>query len=49
MNVEEKFRGYMEDNQEGNIIKGCMWATVLSVPLWISLFGWIKIIGSYIS
>ncbi len=28
--------------QEENFFKGMVWATLLSIPLWLSFFGWIK-------
>lgn len=33
--------------QDVNFFKGMVWATVLSVPLWVSFFGWLKIIMNY--
>jgi len=29
--------------EDGNLFEGLFWATLLSIPLWISFFGWIKI------
>jgi hypothetical protein len=28
---------------EENFFKGMLWATFLSVPLWLSFFGWMKL------
>lgn len=28
---------------EENFFKGMLWATLLSVPLWLSFFGWMKL------
>jgi hypothetical protein len=33
---------------EGNFFKGLFWGSVLSIPLWLSFFGWIKIIANVI-
>jgi hypothetical protein len=30
--------------EEGNFTTGLFWGTTLSIPLWISFVGWIKII-----
>lgn len=35
-----------EFEESGSFGKGMMWATLLSVPLWLSFFGWIKIISN---
>jgi hypothetical protein len=34
--------------EEGNIIVGLFWGTLFSIPLWISIFGWVKIIRKFI-
>ncbi|SIQ21670.1 hypothetical protein SAMN05878482_101664 [Peribacillus simplex] len=34
----------MIDENEGNFFKGLLFGTSLSIPLWISFFGWIKLI-----
>ncbi|WP_377887488.1 hypothetical protein [Alkalihalobacillus sp. R86527] len=34
----------MEDYQEGNFALGIIWGISLSIPLWISLFGWAKLV-----
>ena len=39
----------LEEHEEGNLFIGLFYGTVLSVPLWISLFGWIKIIANLIN
>lgn len=33
----------MHDN-EGKFMKGFLFSTTLSIPIWLSLFGWVKII-----
>ncbi|MDQ0857628.1 hypothetical protein QFZ72_001107 [Bacillus sp. V2I10] len=33
--------------QDTNFFKGMIWATILSVPLWVAFFGWMKMILSY--
>ncbi|TCN24172.1 hypothetical protein EV146_108287 [Mesobacillus foraminis] len=30
--------------EQGNFLVGFLWGTSLSVPLWIALLGWLKII-----
>lgn len=30
--------------EEGNFPKGMAWGIALAVPLWLSIFGWIKIL-----
>lgn len=39
---------HVEYYEEGNFIKGFFWAITLSIPLWLSFFGWIKIIRSFL-
>lgn len=34
----------MVNKDEGNFLKGLLFGTSISIPLWISFFGWIKII-----
>jgi hypothetical protein len=34
--------------EEGNIIIGLFWGTLFSIPLWMSIFGWFKIIREFI-
>jgi hypothetical protein len=29
---------------DGNFFKGLFWGATLSVPLWLSFFGWVKLI-----
>jgi hypothetical protein len=31
-------------NREGNFALGFSWAVTLSIPLWISFLGWIKLV-----
>ncbi|MGX1192295.1 hypothetical protein RKD52_000847 [Metabacillus sp. SLBN-84] len=33
--------------QEADFFKGMIWAAVLSIPLWLSFFGWMKILLAY--
>lgn len=28
---------------EENFFKGMLWASLLSIPLWLSFFGWLKL------
>ncbi|MFK4391686.1 hypothetical protein ABH916_003614 [Peribacillus frigoritolerans] len=35
-------------NESSNVVVGLLWATFLSFPLWLSFFGWIKIIMNFI-
>jgi hypothetical protein len=30
--------------EQGNVFKGLLWGILLSIPLWISLFGWSRIL-----
>ena len=30
--------------EQENFFEGFIWGTALSIPLWLALFGWIKII-----
>jgi hypothetical protein len=30
--------------EDGNFVAGVYWGTLLSVPLWLAFFGWVKII-----
>lgn len=34
----------MNTYAEGNFLKGFLWGSVLSLILWISFIGWIKIV-----
>jgi hypothetical protein len=34
--------------EEGNIMIGLFFGTLFSIPLWISIFGWFKIIREII-
>jgi hypothetical protein len=34
--------------EEGNVIIGLFWGILFSIPLWISIFGWVKIIREFI-
>lgn len=48
--MKDSFKGYMEDTHkhEGNLLKGLMWGVTMSIPLWVSFFGWIKLFGAWI-
>lgn len=46
MNTEERIEIGMIEVEEGNSIKGIIWAILLSVPLWTSFFGWIELRSS---
>lgn len=37
-----------EHSQDGVFSSGLLWGTLLSVPLWISFFGWMKIIITFL-
>jgi hypothetical protein len=30
--------------EQGNVFKGLLWGILLGIPLWISLFGWSRIL-----
>lgn len=32
-----------------NVFKGLLWGTALSIPLWLSFFGWVKVVLVVIS
>ena len=50
MNTENKTgMVHTEKEHEGDFYKGMLWATTLSIPLWVSFFGWINIIKIIIS
>lgn len=36
----------MEENEEkeGNFFVGLFWGTIISVPLWIAIIGWYKLL-----
>lgn len=34
--------------EEGSTLKGLGWGIGLSIPLWISFFGWLKIFGVFL-
>ncbi|SIQ15426.1 hypothetical protein SAMN05880580_103122 [Priestia flexa] len=31
-------------SENGNFLLGLLWGTSLSIPLWLSFFGWIKLL-----
>jgi hypothetical protein len=33
-------------NEDENFAKGMVWAACLSIPLWLSFFGWIKMVSA---
>jgi hypothetical protein len=33
--------------KEGNFIVGMYWGTLLSIPLWVSFFGWVKLVKGF--
>ena len=39
----------MHYQEEGNFAKGMVWGVSLSIPLWIALFGWAKIVMSIVT
>lgn len=36
------------DHSDGSFSVGLFWGTLLSVPLWISILGWLKIVITYL-
>jgi hypothetical protein len=44
----KKSREVISMEQEGNFAVGFSWGVSLSIPFWISILGWIKIILSYL-
>jgi hypothetical protein len=34
--------------EKGNVIIGFFWVTLFSIPLWMSIFGWVMIIREFI-
>jgi hypothetical protein len=40
----------MEETYEtdSSFFKGLLWGSILSVPLWLSFFGWVKLILGFI-
>ncbi|MDF2557921.1 MAG: hypothetical protein K0R71_1749 [Bacillales bacterium] len=35
--------------EEGSLFTGLLWGTLLSIPLWISIIGWGKLVMNFIS
>ncbi|MBM7690835.1 hypothetical protein JOC77_000238 [Peribacillus deserti] len=33
-------------SESENFAKGLLWGTALSIPLWLAIFGWIKLLLS---
>ena len=33
---------------EGNLFEGVLWGTLLSMPLWLAIIGWVKITLSFL-
>jgi hypothetical protein len=33
---------------ESHFFQGLFWGSLLSIPLWLSFFGWVKLIIAYI-
>lgn len=46
---ERRIREEMEDYyaEDGNFFVGMLWATVLSIPIWVSLYGWVNIVKDF--
>ncbi len=36
------------NHSDGSFSVGLFWGTLLSVPLWISILGWLKIVITYL-
>lgn len=32
------------NHENGNFAKGMIWGVLLSIPLWLSFFGWVKML-----
>ncbi|MDQ0482423.1 hypothetical protein QO000_001392 [Alkalihalobacillus hemicentroti] len=39
----------MQYHEEGNFTKGMVWGVSLSIPLWIAVFGWAKLVMRMVS
>ncbi len=39
----------MHYQEEGNFAKGMVWGVSLSIPLWIAIFGWAKVVIKLVS
>ncbi len=35
-------------DEEGNLFIGLFWGMIFSIPLWISFFGWVKLVNVFI-
>jgi hypothetical protein len=45
-NPETQETEHIDNLPDGDILKGLSWGIGLSIPLWLSFFGWVKIIRS---
>ena len=34
--------------EKNRLLIGMLWGTMLSVPLWLSAFGWVKIVAFFV-
>ena len=41
--------GVLQRSNEEDFAKGLMWGTSLSIPLWIAIFGWVKLVAHVFS
>jgi hypothetical protein len=39
----------IKENKSGNFTTGFTWGILLSIPLWLSFIGWIKIIYKFLN
>ncbi len=35
--------------QKNPLMKGLFWASLISIPLWASIIGWVRIIGGIVN
>lgn len=42
--LENNSEVFEMDYENGSFVKGMFWGVLLSVPLWISVFGWVKLL-----
>ncbi len=48
MEIKNNESIYHTDTDKSNFLKGFTWGITLSIPLWLSIFGWIKILKNLI-
>jgi hypothetical protein len=44
INASDLYKGRIRMKEEGSLARGMVFGLILSIPLWISILGWIKLL-----